>query len=776
MATSRISATLLRGGVSLAAMAAAWGLPQATQADSCTLGNTIQGLPQNTLVACPSSTELQFPGAIPQGAASVPNGSFLLSVIDGTDPTHQLWTYQDSAGNIENIFLSGQYLLRNGIGGATELQGGSLLDFSGAGLCGAGGLQCPGTSIPRSGYSNSSNVTGGGAQGGFIRTLAVDPFSPEGQRNLVERFAYVAPGDANATMCDAMPSGTSCTGGFRYGPETSAIQSDALNPTSGDLTITGTGFQDYQFDASLLPEDVAANLAACDVSGAASCAVVFNGDETPFFYGPAVTGEVFPRVDILPRVIVTGSDGFTAVTFPFVANFSEAPEGARYDIADLVGQHELNTDLIANQANNSTSPGGGVNPSFSLLGADDRFLITQDMAPSTGEPINYAIIYPVKAYRGYGLYDFSDVTETSIMGLYVDEASLPNVVATSPGRNADGNSPQTSFVLTFSAPMDTEAVEDNFVISSFTARALTLDGTSTVGQTDEVWDDNAFDVDWNSDNTEATFTFREDVLPKSDSGKPFVVIGIDNGQGAQQPRTQIGFQTPDPDPSSATATGFALALILGVYAEPDNGAQAAQMTDAVTAGVPTTDGERNAVDTTRLMFQPADVNVASSEPEIIGKVNERDTAGFLHERYVVRYPDGSLVAIDAAGQRVGPVTKFLGSYQVQREGGPLLAGMGPVVQEGANSFRIERLSSFIILPADQPAPSVGSLLPSATQSDLKAGSIVYDLQTKKPVGRVIDDQGHVELDNPSAYLPGGATPTLPFPIPENVKVNIPPPA
>ncbi|NHK26933.1 Ig-like domain-containing protein [Parvularcula flava] len=54
---------------------------------------------------------------------------------------------------------------------------------------------------------------------------------------------------------------------------------------------------------------------------------------------------------------------------------------------------------------------------------------------------------------------------------------LPEVARTSPARNADGVDPGTSFVLTFSEPMDEAAVEDNFVIRSFTEEREGSDGS-----------------------------------------------------------------------------------------------------------------------------------------------------------------------------------------------------------------------------------------------------------------------------------------------------------
>ncbi|MGE0253248.1 MAG: hypothetical protein AB7N54_01525 [Alphaproteobacteria bacterium] len=91
-------------------------------------------------------------------------------------------------------------------------------------------------------------------------------------------------------------------------------------------------------------------------------------------------------------------------------------------------------------------------------------------------------------------------------------------------RSVPGNS-KTSFVLTFSEPMDTATVEDNFIVRSFADDSLQADGPGVLflftnerplpDDPDEaetgssIWDKSSFDIDWNSDDTEATFTFTE---------------------------------------------------------------------------------------------------------------------------------------------------------------------------------------------------------------------------------------------------------------------------
>jgi hypothetical protein len=61
--------------------------------------------------------------------------------------------------------------------------------------------------------------------------------------------------------------------------------------------------------------------------------------------------------------------------------------------------------------------------------------------------------------------------------------------------------------------MDKDAVDDSFAIRSFNSTVIALDGGIITGNTatpfSPTLDSDAYDIDWNSDNTEATFTFAE---------------------------------------------------------------------------------------------------------------------------------------------------------------------------------------------------------------------------------------------------------------------------
>jgi serine protease inhibitor len=102
----------------------------------------------------------------------------------------------------------------------------------------------------------------------------------------------------------------------------------------------------------------------------------------------------------------------------------------------------------------------------------------------------------------------------------------PEVIKVNPTRNGTGIDPETSFDLHFSKPMDRKSVEDTFAVFSFNQRKLSVDSTNLSrtytltgndlisnnflpGNSSQIWDKSAFNVSWNSDDTEATFSFKE---------------------------------------------------------------------------------------------------------------------------------------------------------------------------------------------------------------------------------------------------------------------------
>ncbi|MGV3524355.1 MAG: carboxypeptidase regulatory-like domain-containing protein, partial [Candidatus Sericytochromatia bacterium] len=149
-------------------------------------------------------------------------------------------------------------------------------------------------------------------------------------------------------------------------------------------------------------------------------------------------------------------------------------------------------------------------------------------------------------------YDFgTDGSDSTAFGVEYNALSdKPEVVAVTPARNASGISPDTTFVLEFSESMDTDTVEENFAIHTSTDEELTveapMDGLNGVDQDPDdgiggspslIWDEGAFDISWNSDDTQVTFTFQDDQQLPTDtesSNVPDYLVtfsgSVDDGQ------------------------------------------------------------------------------------------------------------------------------------------------------------------------------------------------------------------------------------------------------
>jgi len=143
-------------------------------------------------------------------------------------------------------------------------------------------------------------------------------------------------------------------------------------------------------------------------------------------------------------------------------------------------------------------------------------------------------------------YDFgNDGKSGQFSADYQALSDLPEVTKVSPGRNTSGANPKTNFVLTFSEPMDKSTVEDNFIIRSFsnggekdfdesakTLGNILTPGSSKSSDEDGVWDSSSFDLDWNSDDTEATFTFTDQrPLPSGGDTPDYVLTFHGDNQG-----------------------------------------------------------------------------------------------------------------------------------------------------------------------------------------------------------------------------------------------------
>lgn len=141
-----------------------------------------------------------------------------------------------------------------------------------------------------------------------------------------------------------------------------------------------------------------------------------------------------------------------------------------------------------------------------------------------------------KANRGdVNRYDFGvdNSKNNSFSQVYNGLSDKPEVIFVTPPRNGSGVSPTTDFTLLFSEPVDRKSVEDNFTIRSFNSRLLTVDGgplpygrddlpiphtvkgNGTIasnfltGNSTLIFDSSAFDITWNSDDTQVTFSFKD---------------------------------------------------------------------------------------------------------------------------------------------------------------------------------------------------------------------------------------------------------------------------
>ncbi|MBT9545529.1 MAG: Ig-like domain-containing protein [Candidatus Sericytochromatia bacterium] len=140
-------------------------------------------------------------------------------------------------------------------------------------------------------------------------------------------------------------------------------------------------------------------------------------------------------------------------------------------------------------------------------------------------------------------YDFgTDGGAATFSAAYNALSDKPEVVMVTPSRNASGIDPKTSFVLKFSEPMDKKTAEDTFTVRSFNSRKMTVDAgnlrvaggantltgngliaTNFVGaNSSKVWDKDAFNISWNSDDTEVTFSFKEEKLLPTDKDSNLV--------------------------------------------------------------------------------------------------------------------------------------------------------------------------------------------------------------------------------------------------------------
>lgn len=145
---------------------------------------------------------------------------------------------------------------------------------------------------------------------------------------------------------------------------------------------------------------------------------------------------------------------------------------------------------------------------------------------------NYYFTYST---RGGGLRDpiyfgFYNPVQIEAMGLELRALNdEPEVAQTIPLHMAHSVNPSEPIVLKFSEPMDRESVENNFEIRTKNNTKLGIDtrpNTHTLNAPvgilpgDNIWDQQAFEIRWNADSTEASFYFKPGYALPSDKVNP----------------------------------------------------------------------------------------------------------------------------------------------------------------------------------------------------------------------------------------------------------------
>ncbi len=148
---------------------------------------------------------------------------------------------------------------------------------------------------------------------------------------------------------------------------------------------------------------------------------------------------------------------------------------------------------------------------------------------------------PTTPYR----FDFG--SSKSIGGYSADYnglSDLPEITQVYPSRNGFRVSPDTLFSLKFSEPMDRQSVEDTFTVRSFKNHKLSVDNTinkfpsemgfkytlhgngliasnAESGIGTPIYDASAFDISWNTDDTQVTFQFKPGLSLPTDKNPEF---------------------------------------------------------------------------------------------------------------------------------------------------------------------------------------------------------------------------------------------------------------
>jgi hypothetical protein len=294
-----------------------------------------------------------------------------------------------------------------------------------------------------------------------------------------------------------------------------------------------------------------------------------------------------PRLFISVPQTIASTEGGGLMMLGGAATGSNDP-GALVDAGSLFEAHELGDLLLQNQMNMAGGGNAGASSSFSYPSTDGSFLFT-------GNDSRFGVVTPV-APPGSTTFETGNGNRVHVDGSVSGLPGAEGVDSTVSVKNrGDGG---TSFVLLFSEPMDKDTVEDNFTIRSFDSTVIALDGGTISGNTatpnnSDIWDQGGYDVDWNSDDTEVTFTFSERQLPSDGDSEDFLVSF--DGQANDPAGWRADFDTPMvlvmPDEvDSASQTAIFITLLIRAM-ESDPQAAATRITDLETVGSPNFDFE-----------------------------------------------------------------------------------------------------------------------------------------------------------------------------------------
>lgn len=148
-------------------------------------------------------------------------------------------------------------------------------------------------------------------------------------------------------------------------------------------------------------------------------------------------------------------------------------------------------------------------------------------------------------------YDFGSDGSSNFRNSYNAIMDLPEITKTIPMRNGQSINPNNNIILTFSEPMDRESVENGFTIRSFNSSKLSADVLNkdntftgsdllTAPTGSVIGNKQSFNITWDINNTEVSFTFKNEMALPSDKDSNKVL------------EYQINFETPIKDKAGDT--------------------------------------------------------------------------------------------------------------------------------------------------------------------------------------------------------------------------------